>query len=459
MWPRKNQKKTKTLEETSTTPQDPTLPAPAVLEPEVETGPEETPGPVQEQSEQPQEERPAPPAVTPPAPAPAPEPRPAPPVVESSLPWGLTPTRIIIAAATIPSLASLIWTVWSVTDMLNLGTPGVGLAVGVVMDLGMVGAVAMAWFSPAIATLASRFAWGVAALAAGAVTLHGWQSETPEMALFGVVPLVAKGLWHLALASRRAQEQAAAQALAQEQRRLEEERERERERLKGAEDAEAAEARADDASLTVEQRQEIAQIRQRTTFTKEKAAAEADEAEVQIEAANRVRMAQDRATADRLRARYELAGEVAGQLPIEILAQFMPGLGQEVATATASEVAHRALDRADVAPAAADMAPAASTRPVAGFGAELVAQARTGGTRSDLGVPPAAPREASPRLPRPEEPLTGPQRLLAYLEQVGEQATVKGAARELGVDPRTVRRYRDRLADAGHDMATLNGDQ
>ncbi|MFE1396264.1 hypothetical protein ACFW3Z_25645 [Nocardiopsis alba] len=93
--------------------------------------------------------------------------------------------------------------------------------------------------------------------------------------------------------------------------------------------------------------------------------------------------------------------------------------------------------------------------------------AHQGASPSDLGVPPGAsparlpraPQGASPASGGVEQPLTGPQRLLSYLTEAGSEATVKGAARELRVDPRTIRRYRDRLADAGHDMAALNGDQ
>ena len=69
-------------------------------------------------------------------------------------------------------------------------------------------------------------------------------------------------------------------------------------------------------------------------------------------------------------------------------------------------------------------------------------------------TPGSAPRGASPA----EGALSGPQRLLDYVTQAGTEATVKGAAREMGVHPRTIRRYRERLAEAGHDVSALGTD-
>src|SRR5699024_11736756 len=69
-------------------------------------------------------------------------------------------------------------------------------------------------------------------------------------------------------------------------------------------------------------------------------------------------------------------------------------------------------------------------------------------------TPGDAPRGASPA----EGALSGPQRLLDYVTQAGNEATVKGAAREMGVHPRSIRRYRERLAEAGHDVSALGTD-
>src|SRR5690606_14683943 len=86
-----------------------------------------------------------------------------------------------------------------------------------------------------------------------------------------------------------------------------------------------------------------------------------------------------------------------------------------------------------------------------GFGSALAftgtAPTAGGGAGADLQVPPGASPDASRA--------SGQQRLLAYLAEHGTEATVKGAARALGVAPRTIRRYRDALAGAGHDMGPL----
>ncbi|MFC7745562.1 hypothetical protein ACFQXA_38585 [Nocardiopsis composta] len=51
------------------------------------------------------------------------------------------------------------------------------------------------------------------------------------------------------------------------------------------------------------------------------------------------------------------------------------------------------------------------------------------------------------------------RRLLAYVEEHQERASVKGAGRALNVVPRTVRRYRDALDAAGYDMSPLYADR
>jgi hypothetical protein len=94
-------------------------------------------------------------------------------------------------------------------------------------------------------------------------------------------------------------------------------------------------------------------------------------------------------------------------------------------------------------------APAA---PVADDGGEATERlVPRGASPADLGVP----RGASPQARRPRDAAEGQVLLLAYVREYGREATVRGAARELDVDPRTVRRYRDALAAQGHDVAVL----
>ncbi|MGI5122827.1 hypothetical protein ACQEU5_25250 [Marinactinospora thermotolerans] len=87
------------------------------------------------------------------------------------------------------------------------------------------------------------------------------------------------------------------------------------------------------------------------------------------------------------------------------------------------------------------------------------ATAPGGASPADLRTPPPASPSASPAASGGASPEAHPQDpVLAYLahcQRAGETPTVRGAARYAGVDPRTVRRRRDALAAAGHDMSPL----
>ncbi len=77
-------------------------------------------------------------------------------------------TRIIVAAASVPSVLSLIWFASTVAE--TIGGPG-GWAAGVFADVLIVSTVAVAWFNPEVRRLAGFGGW-VAAVAAG--VLLGW---------------------------------------------------------------------------------------------------------------------------------------------------------------------------------------------------------------------------------------------------------------------------------------------
>ncbi|MEU0493450.1 hypothetical protein ABZ249_29850 [Nocardiopsis sp. NPDC006139] len=116
--------------------------------------------------------------------------------------------RATVAIAAVPSAASLVWTAWSLIDMIPAPLP-VGLVAGVVLDVALVSAVAIAWIAPQVAKPAKITGWLIALVAALLVGYHAY-TILPVLAGLGLVPLVAKGLWHLALNARLAQ--AAAEA-------------------------------------------------------------------------------------------------------------------------------------------------------------------------------------------------------------------------------------------------------
>ncbi|MGI5122732.1 hypothetical protein ACQEU5_24765 [Marinactinospora thermotolerans] len=95
------------------------------------------------------------------------------------------------------------------------------------------------------------------------------------------------------------------------------------------------------------------------------------------------------------------------------------------------------------------------------------ATAEEGASPADLRTPHPASPSASPAASGGASPEAHPRQedqdpVLAYLahcQRAGETPTVRGAARYAGVDPRTVRRRRDALAAAGHDMSPLMAKQ
>ncbi|SHK92472.1 hypothetical protein SAMN05421803_14315 [Nocardiopsis flavescens] len=350
-------------------------------------------------------------------------------------------TRPLLIAATIPSVLSLAWTAWSVADMIPAPLP-VALAAGIALDVALVAAVAIAWVAPAIARPAQIASWVIAAVAAAAIALHSW-SISPALALMAAVPLISKALWHLALSAKAAGDAAEAAAAA-----------------RAAEQAAAERAEADrkaarlSTALTEEEEAELAGLERQAAYVAAKADKQVALADARAQAEQRLRLAEierdaqtqmatDEATAQIYVRRAELAHRIRLAEPVY----------------TATEIGPRVPDD----PSGLEGLPPASGTPVAGFGfPQHGARPARGASPADLRVPPGAPSGASPAAPggapRVEEALSGPQRLLAYVADAGGQATVKGAAREMGVHPRTIRRYRERLVEAGHDVSALGTD-
>ncbi|MEU0493752.1 hypothetical protein ABZ249_31380 [Nocardiopsis sp. NPDC006139] len=347
-------------------------------------------------------------------------------------------TRPLLIAATIPSVLSLAWTAWSVADMIPAPLP-VALAAGIALDVALVAAVAIAWVSPAIARPAQVASWLIAAVAAAAIALHSW-GISPALALMAAVPLISKALWHLALSAKAAGDAQAAEAEA---------RAAEQEEAARAE-AEAKAARLSTA-LTEDEEAELADLERQAAYIAAKADKQVALEEAKAKAAQKLRLAEIDRDADMQMATDEATARVyvrRAELAHRIR------LAEPVYTATEIGAGTRIPDD----PSGLDgLPPAGSGVPTAGFGFPQTPRPARGASPADLRVPPGASPAASPRAPREAQALSGPERLLAYVTQAGPEATVKGAARTLAVDPRTIRRWRSDLAEAGHDVSALGG--
>ncbi|MFC9941335.1 hypothetical protein [Nocardiopsis alba] len=363
-------------------------------------------------------------------------------------PW-LTRTRIMVGAAVVPSVLSLVWLATSVAQW-SAGPDGEitigGIATGVFVDVLIVSTVVVGWVMPSVRRLASIGSWIAAAGAAWMLAQHYWGTE---QIYFAAVPLAAKFLWHLALTARTIAERnrarhyqgAATQAQEEEQKELEE-------------------AAADDCSLTLEQRRMIADLKRDAEFTRLKAEAEAARDTAEIEAENKVDMARDRAEADQLRARYALADQVGRRLPISILSQLidLPEIEvNEVQQGRAGdrselEAAPAETERAELAPAAGFGAGLAEARNgIGGIGADLrtapsPGTAPTGGGNGSTGMvqPHHAARRAAGQATR--------DRVLAAIKQYGPEISTNALAAELGLSRTTVRDHRKALARAGENV-------
>ncbi|GAB3214279.1 hypothetical protein GCM10027294_53370 [Marinactinospora endophytica] len=376
---------------------------------------------------------------TPAAPAPAPAPEP---MVSEQIgsPASVDFTRVI---ATVVTAASAVFTVWSVWDLLagHGGAPhAVGLGAGIGVEAVWLWVLAIehqqASRAGRVSPVLTRTGWVLAAGAAVVLLVHGLVTSWP-MALLAVLPVAAKAGWHWLTAlraeetaSRLEAERQAERAAAEEARRAEEEARRRAEE-------EAQRASRLSAELTEEQRAELAELERQTAYVTAKT-----EKELALAAA-RAHAEQQRALAEiRRQAEQQMALD-EGAADVEL---------QRIKLKNRLRLAAPVYSVAEL-PQAPDDLSELGVPPVAqqtvGFGFTT-----RGASPADLRTPPSASPGASPGGAAP----SGPERLLAYMQQA-EAATVKGAAREMGVDPRTIRRWRDGLAEAGHDVSVLGGDR
>src|SRR5699024_6309597 len=393
--------------------------------------------------------------------------------VDPSPPTGADPVRIL---AGVLAAGSVIFTGWKIWDLIagpgaGILMHGVGVASGLAVESAWLMLLALAHQQATRTGHVSRWVtiagWVLAIGAAGILLAHGVQSGAWVMALLGVLPLMAKTAWH-GLTHTRALEtldrnQAAEQAQSQAEQ-IEREREREAAR---AEAARLERERALSTDPTDDDEREIAELHRRANVARLRAEAERELTTAEAEAERMREQAQAEAERIRREAESQLRREAIWHKTEEELAVLESNAALfKRRSEVESELALTSPLRLGAGPHVPNDASGITdtnlhgpTTSVAGFGAVFANQG---------GAPPAPPvdQQMPPHTPgnRPRGPppgegaLSGPQRLLDYVTQAGNEATVKGAARQMGVHPRTIRRYRERLAQDGHDVSALGTD-
>lgn len=326
-----------------------------------------------------------------------------------------------IAVAAVPSVASLVWTAWSLVDMIPAPLP-VGLAAGVVLDIALVSSVAIAWIAPQVAKPAKVTGWLIAALAGLLVGFHA-AMIMPILAGLGLIPLVSKGLWHLALNARLAR--AADEAAREAERLTREAEEAEAERL--AEEQRAAREAELSTEPTHEEQRLVAQKRREAAHERELAEAEVELADAQAERDHRLELATIRRAAAQTREMEREDAETVKQR-LNLIREIQAGRGLAIGSGEVPDD----LSALNASPNAALM----------GFGSAMGADLR-------------APRGASPAAPVEIEQLSPDLRVLIEYIDTAPKASVRDAARALGCDPASIRRRREALTKLGHDMSAI----
>lgn len=399
------------------------------------------------------------------------DPMPTAPTAASGLAGWFTPTRLVVAAAAVPSLLSLMWVANTAADIIGNGPAG--WAAGVFADVLIVSTVLVAWVAPDVRRLASIGGWIAAAAAGLLLGCHHWGTE---QVAFALVPIGSKFLWHIALAARTAWEQRrdadrAAAAQAAEKERLEAEEAAQAER-----DADRERELALSTDLTEDEKRELAEIRRQAAYARAKAEAEMELTAAQAEA-DRMRQQAD-ADAERIRqeAEHQMRQEaLQRQVEAQLAAQRADAdlLKQKFAL----EQELTLMRPIGAGPAAPDDA-SAITGPVAGFGSALIEVAtgaggavlrQGGGIAADLGGrAPAAPRgggnggigseqgRQAPAAPhhaaRVAAGQSTRQRVLEAVETHGAAVTNAELSRLLKIGRTTVRDHRNALAADGHTV-------
>lgn len=333
--------------------------------------------------------------------------------VEEAPVW-VTKTLIVIAA--VPTLLALPWAAYSVSQLLPVPEP-VALPLGVLFDVAMVGAVLVALLVPSVSRQASLLGWVASSAAAVAIAVHVGLSGT---LIFAATPLISKALWGLLVIIRR--QQAAVRASRVEAERLAEEARVEAAKLK------------DELStdLTHEEQRQVAEKRRLAKFKKDMAAAELELELAESEAEHKKALAKIKRLGEQQRAEDKEEAEVYEQrLRLERHLRTIHGQAPQFAMESGAV-------GAEVVPEITASAGAAK----AGFGGVGFGFSRP------LDVKALTPEGA--KVSFAELPETH-QALVKYVH--GEKAaTIRGASRKLDRDPRTIRRWKDRLSELGYEL-------
>ncbi|MEU0237583.1 hypothetical protein ABZ234_07825 [Nocardiopsis sp. NPDC006198] len=450
-------------------------PAPGTEPPEADAAPAAEPGPEAEPEVQ---------APQAPAPAPAAVPAGGPRTLAAPPSAGPDPVRLIAGLITIASAITTVWALWDQVAGVNAALPlhVVGLAAGLVVEGGWLLVLASNYQQAAreghVAPWRTAAGWVLALAAAALLLFHGVDAGQMAWTVLGLLPMISKTAWAV-LTHSRAQQTLAALAAQAEQ-----------------ETAAAAEAAADDTSLSVERRREIAELWQDTNYIELKSEAEVGKAEAEINARTRVQVAQERGNFTVMSERLEMAGQLVGTMPLQVLAMLMQNSPPNV---SATQVPTWALGAAPAQPGGGGMGIAANTpaAPVAGFGAGLFeAQSAgggnggngggIGGTAPDQAQRPApapqgggtggiggtAPDQAQRPAPAPQGGGTAPereeraphhaariaegernrQRVLEVIQELGVDVTNAELERRLPMSRTTVRDHRNALHKSGHTV-------
>lgn len=339
-------------------------------------------------------------------------------------------TKTLIVIASVPTLLALPWAAYSVSQLLPVPEP-VALPLGVLFDVAMVGAVLVALLVPSVSRQASLLGWVASSAAAVAIAVHvGFSGAL----IFAATPLISKALWGLLITIRR--QQAAVRAS-----RVEAERLAEEERVEAARRQEEADAKrkAEEAAreaelsteLTHEEQRQVADKKRKAKFKQEMAAAELELELAESEAEHRKALAKIKRLGEQQRAEDKEEADVYEQR-IRLERHLRTIHGQAPRFALEPGVAE--------AEVVAEAAPAGITNK-AGFGGGF-------GFQRPLDVKALTPEGA--KVSFAELPETH-QALVKYVH--GEKtATIRGASRKLDRDPRTIRRWKDRLSELGYEL-------
>jgi hypothetical protein len=322
--------------------------------------------------------------------------------------------QILSGIATVPTMLALPLAAWSVSQSLPV-PDAVALPAGVLFDVAMVSSVLIAMLAPRFVRPATTVGWITASLAAAAIAFHAGFSVA---ALFAASPLVSKLLWGLVVKVRI--EQATA-------------RKREAARLQREAQEEARKAEELSADLTFEQKEEIARLEREALFEEKLAAAKLKVKLAKSAAEHQEALAEIARIGEQKRAEDEESAKVwAQQIRLSRKLQAMRGEAPSF-LAVESSVSEAEL----VGEVTASGASAKADFGGVGFGFSR-----------PLDVKALTPEGAKVSF---EELPDDHQALVRYV-RAEKTPTIRGASRKLDRDPRTIRRWKERLTQLGYEL-------